>query len=264
MTATMYLLPRPLLLILTCALAVPGPAVAAESLLVPQVWIYLEAGRYQPSDIEQGWTGWIGAGAGLRTVAGLTPYFAADIESILGTERRPFEATQVNYHLEPGVRRPIGSFAASVFFHHVSRHAVDRAKSEAVDWNILGLRFEGPLSRSVSLRLSAGHTTQDSLVGYRWEFVAGAAVDVRSPLYVAADVRWVTVDPTPALRRDDFADLRLEAGARWSRRVLFQAFAAFERRNDAYLLVPAVRDRLILGFRIGDRTAPASDIYTTP
>ena len=41
-------------------------------------------------------------------------------------------------------------------------------------------------------------------------------------------------------------------------------FAAFERRNDVYLLVPPVRDRFLIGFRIGDRTAPVPDIYTTP
>lgn len=258
-------LSRPLLLALSCALAAADPALAAEPTLTPAVWIYLEGGRYQPTEVDQGWTGWIGAGAGLAVVKGVTPYFGADVESILGGGRRPFEATQINYHLEPGIRVPVGSFTAALFFHHVSRHAVDRAKPEAVDWNILGLRVGGALSRSVGMRVSIGHTTQDSLVGYRWELVAGLSVDVRRPFYLAADVRYVTVDPTPNFARDDFADLRLEGGARWSRRrVMLETFAAFERRNDAYLLVPAVRDRLLLGFRIGDQSAPWPDIYAAP
>jgi hypothetical protein len=256
---------RPLPFVLSCALAASAPALAAESTLLPEVWIYLEAGRYQPTEVDQGWAGWIGAGAGLAVVKGITPYFAADVESILGGGRRPFEATQINYHLEPGVRVPVGSFTAALFFHHVSRHAVDRAKPEAVDWNILGVRVGGALSRSVGMRLSIGHTTQDSLVGYRWEFMAGLSVDVRRPFYAAADVRYVTIEPTSGFAREDFADVRLEGGARWSRRrVVLETFAAFERRNDAYLLVPAVRDRLLLGFRIGDRSAPAADVYTAP
>jgi hypothetical protein len=31
---------------------------------------------------------------------------------------------------------------------------------------------------------------------------------------------------------------------------VLETFAAFERRNDVLLLVPAIRDRLLLGFRI--------------
>ena len=51
---------RPLPFVLSCALAASAPALAAESTLLPEVWIYLEAGRYQPTEVDQGWAGWIG------------------------------------------------------------------------------------------------------------------------------------------------------------------------------------------------------------
>jgi hypothetical protein len=220
--------------------------------VLPDVSVHLEAARYQPTEPDLQWLGWIGAGAGLARVGGVTGYFTADAESILGRVRRPFDANQVNYHLELGLRHPLGAFTAGVFFHHVSRHAVDREKDQAVDWNVLGLRLKGPAARSVRLRASVGHTTLASLVGYRWELAAGLDVDLRRPAYAAADVRLVTVERDPLFPRGDFVDVRAEAGARWPRgEALLETFAAFERRNDVLLLVPAVRNRLLLGFRIG-------------
>jgi hypothetical protein len=197
--------------------------------------------------------------------ADTTAYFAADVESILGWERRPFEATQANYHLELGLRRPIGSWTAAVFFHHVSRHAVDRAKPEAVDWNVLGVRAGGPVTPSLRLQASVGHTTQASLVGYRWEAVVALDVDLAAPLYAAGGVRLVTVHPDPLFARGDFADWQAELGARFRREsALLETFAAVERRNDVMLLVPAVRTRLLLGFRIGHGGGPNADIYRRP
>jgi hypothetical protein len=230
--------------------AAPARETSAQTLL-SDVSLHLEAARYQPTERDLHWTGWIGAGAGLVRVAEVTGYFTADVESILGNVRRPFEANQANYHLELGLRRPLGAFMAGVFFHHVSRHAVDRDKEQAVDWNVLGVRASGPVARGVRVRWSAGHATQASFVGYRWELAAGLDVAARARSYVAAEARLVTVDPDPAFLRGNFVDLRAEAGARWPRgEALLETFAAFERRNDVLLLVPATRDRLLLGFRI--------------
>ena len=230
--------------------AAPSREAGAQELL-SDVSVHLEAARYEPTEPDLQWTGWIGAGAGLVRVAEVTGYFTADVESILGNVRRPFEANQANYHLELGLRRPLGVFTAGVFFHHVSRHAVDRDKEQAVDWNVLGVRASGPVARGVHLRVSAGHTTLASLVGYRWELTAGLDAGMRGRSYAAADVRLVTVEPDPAFMRGDFVDIRAEAGARWPRgQAVLETFAAFERRNDVLLLVPAIRDRLLIGFRI--------------
>ena len=75
---------------------------------------------------------------GLVRVRDTTAYFTADVETIIGDTLRTFDANQANYHLEAGLRQRVGRGAATLFFHHVSRHYVDRAKTQAVDWNILG------------------------------------------------------------------------------------------------------------------------------
>lgn len=232
------------------ALAV-APAAAADVELLPDVAIRLEAARYVAARPDIHFTGWIGAGAGLVRAGSWTGTFDADVETILGWQRRPFEANQANYHLELGLRRPFGSLTGGVFFHHVSRHAVDRDKPDAVDWNVLGVRVTGPEAGPVRMRASVGRTTQASLVGYRWELIGGLTADLRPPLYVSGDVRYVTVDEDPAFPRGDFADLRAEVGGRWPRGgSTLVLYAALERRNDVLLLVPAVEDRLLLGFRI--------------
>jgi hypothetical protein len=233
-------------------LALLAPAAAAGDVeLLPDLAMRLEAARYAPTAPDLHFTGWIGAGAGLVRAGTVTGYFDADVETILGWQRRPFEANQANYHLELGLRRPLGAMTAAVVFHHVSRHAIDRDKPEAVDWNVLGLRLSGPENGAVRIRAGVGHTTQASLVGYRWEIAAGVTADLAPPFYVSGDVRYVTIDPDPALPRGDFADLRAEAGGRWQRgQAWFVLYGAFERRNDVLLIARSVRNRALLGFRI--------------
>ena len=235
---------------LALALFAP-PAAVAEVELLPDLSVRLEAARYAPTAPDLHFTGWIGAGAGLVRAGAVTGYFDADVETILGWRRRPFEANQANYHLELGLRRPLGAMTAALVFHHVSRHAVDRDKPDAVDWNVLGVRVTGPENGAVRIRAGVGHTTQASLVGYRWEITGGVTAGLAPPLYVSGDVRYVTVDPDPAFPRGNFADLRAEVGARWQRdQAWFVLFGTFERRNDVLLLVPSARNRVLLGFRI--------------
>jgi hypothetical protein len=236
-----------------CALA--GDA-AAE--ILPEASLRLRAARYLPSDASQRWQGWIGAGAGLARFGGATAYFTADVETVIGDERRGFDANQANYHLEAGLRHRAGPGDATLFFNHVSRHYVDRPKTPAVDWNELGARYAWPLragTRPVRATVSLGRTTLASLVGYRW--IASAEVDAEparagpAALFLRAAVRAVAVDPEPALDRGSFVDASAEAGPRWSRdgRTL-DVFAAVERRNDVFLEVPERRDRAMIGFRI--------------
>jgi hypothetical protein len=238
-------------LALPLALLVPAAAGADDVELLPDLAVRLEAARYAPTEPDLHFTGWIGAGAGLVRAGAVTGYFDADVETILGWQRRPFEANQANYHLELGLRRRIGAMTGAIVFHHVSRHAVDRDKPEAVDWNVLGIRLTSQEDAAVRVRLGLGHTTQASLVGYRWEATAGLTADVSAPFYVSGDVRYVTVRADPAFPRGNFADVRAEAGGRWRRGEAWLAvYGAFERRNDVLLLAPAVRNRALLGFRI--------------
>jgi hypothetical protein len=233
-------------------------ATAAPAEVLPEVSVRLSAARYLPTETDLDWTTWIGAGASLVRALDTTAYFTADVETIIGSERRAFEANQANYHLDAGLRRRIGRATGTVFFNHVSRHEVDRPKVQAVDWNTLGLRAEWPLRegpRPVRVAASLGHTTLASLVGYRW--IATADVDAEparagsAALFVRGGVRVVSVDPDPALDRGSFVDASAEAGARFAKdgRTL-DLFAALERRNDVFLEVPGRRDRGLIGFRI--------------
>jgi hypothetical protein len=238
---------------LLCASA--SPAAGAE--LLPDVSVHLRAARYVPARPEFDWQGWIGAGAGVVRVGGATAYFTADVETIIGDTLRAFDANQANYHLEAGVRGRVGRGTASLFFHHVSRHYVDRPKTQAVDWNLAGARYAWPIlggERPLRAVASVGHTTLASLVGYRWEATAqldGEPLRLGSAaLFGRADVRLVTVRDS-GLPRGGFADYALETGTRFARdgRAL-DLFAAVEHRNDVRLEVAGARNTALLGFRI--------------
>ena len=47
----------------------------------------------------------------------------------------------------------MGGVVVNPFFHHVSRHLVDRPKGPAVDWNMLGVGAEGTLGASRRIRV---------------------------------------------------------------------------------------------------------------
>lgn len=179
------------------------------------------------------------------------------METIIGNERRGFDANQANYHLEVGVSARRGGLEVSPFFHHVSRHAVDRPKPQAVDWNVLGLRLSRRLEGAVPAQLTfgAGHTTLASLVGYGWELSARGEAEWprgrRAGGYAIAAARAVTAERSPEFPRDGFVDLSIEAGARFHREARsLSLFAAFERRHDVFVDRPGERDRALLGFRV--------------
>jgi hypothetical protein len=157
-----------------------------------------------------------------------------------------------------GVSARHGTFELTPFFHHVSRHVVDRPKLQAVDWNVLGVRLERQVEGNVALRLTlgAGHTTLASFVGYGWELTARAEGEWprqrRAAGYAIAAARAVTVTAkrAPELSPDGFVDLLIEAGGRFRRQARsLGLFAAFERRHDVFVDLPGRRDRALIGFR---------------
>lgn len=247
---------------LALGLLLAPPSLQAGQLF-PELSMHLEAARYAPGERDFQWTGWIGAGADVVRAEETSAYFSADAETLLGDERRPFEANQVNYHLEIGVRRPFGSLELAGFYHHVSRHAIDREKPEPVDWNMLGLRAElsfpprSPFPGKVWLAVARGAFV--SRVGYRWEVTAAVEgewlVRAWGRGFLRAGARALSVDTAAELARDGFVDGLVEAGLRFQKAGDLDIFAAFERRNDVFLLVPGGRSRGLFGvrFALGDR-----------
>jgi hypothetical protein len=189
-----------------------------------------------------------------------TLYFTGDVETILGRERRAFDANQANYHLETGVRIRAGRQLLIPFLHHVSRHVVDRPKNQLVDWNLLGVRVVGPLPRRLPFpgryAASVARTVKWRTAGYGWELVGVVDVEpLRRPwgaAYVRADLRFVTVQDSASYPRGDFADFVGEGGVRFGRGERnLDVFVAYEHRNDVLLFEPGARDRALLGLRIG-------------
>jgi hypothetical protein len=246
--------------VLASVLALAGvasPAGAADRFeLLPALSLQLEAARYAPVETDLYWTGTMGGGADVFAVSGVRAYIAGSVETIIGNTRRGFDATQANYDLETGAWWRIRGLTVNPFFHHVSRHLVDREKAPAVDWNILGLGVEGALGQRDRAHVGGrvGHTTLDSIVGYRWEVIGYGDVELyrrgRMAVYGAAGARLVTIDPEPELPRRDFLDFAAEGGLRFLRETrVFEVFASYEHRNDVFLLVPGARDRGLFGIR---------------
>jgi hypothetical protein len=247
-------------------LAATSPAAASEpATFLPEASLRLMGARYLPGERDFLWDTWIGGALGLVRVSSTMLVVDVDVETILGNELRRFDANQANYHLEGALERPFGVLTGSLFFGHVSRHAVDRAKEQTVDWNILGLRLSGPLARTrpfpVRFLVSMGPTVRSSLVEYRFEAVGEVEADVvRRPwggFYLSARLRFMKTEPKPQLPREGFLDASVEGGAQVRRgQRSFRVFAAYEHRNDVTLIVPESRDRALLGLRFGsaDRT----------
>jgi hypothetical protein len=235
-------------------------AAAAEIDWLPEVTARLEGARFTPADDLFAWDTWIGAGAGLLRVDRATAYLTADVETVIGREKSPFDTNQANYYLETGARVGLrGDYALLPFFHHVSRHLVDRPKTSPVAWNILGVRGVGRLPAPLPVRFAAsiGYVVEESLVGYDWELTAFLEADLLGRpwggVFLRARTRLVTVG-TESRRdfpRGSFADFAAQAGLRLVRggRTL-DIFVGYQHRNDALVLTPGARDWATFGLRI--------------
>lgn len=236
-----------------------APPARAETQLLPEVSVHLQAARYAPGDVDLRHEAWIGGGADVVSIDGARAYFAADLETVLGNTRRAFEATQANYHLEIGARRSFGERELGAFFHHVSRHAEDRQKPQAVDWNFLGVRASARLPKDffcpTRVTLSVARATEASLIEYRWEFTGRIDAELltrkRGQLYLIAGARLVTTERTPLFRRNGFLDFQAESGVRFRRESrTLELFLAYDYRNDVLITEPLVKSRALFGFRI--------------
>ncbi len=236
--------------------ALATSAVAQDWELLPDAALHLEGARYVPSETELAWTTWLGAGVGLVRLRDGTAYLGGDVETIFGNARRVFDADQVNYQLEGGVRIGAARWLVVPFFHHVSRHLIDRPKVPNEDWNMLGVRAArtstlGDRTR-VRYELGVGRNVKSHFVDYEWELTARSDAELRrfarGSVFARAAARLVTTGAE--LQRDGFVDVTVEGGLRFSRgERRLDLFAAYEHRNDVLLLTPGARDRALLGLR---------------
>jgi hypothetical protein len=235
-----------------------SPAAASEpASFFPEASLRMMGARYAPADRDFQWDTWVGGDLGLVRWLHMTFVADVEVETILGNELRAFDANQANYHLEGALKRPWGRRTVALIFNHVSRHLEDRPKPQTVDWNVLGLRLSGPLGRTpfpTRFLVSAGPTTRSSLVEYRFEGVVRLEADlVEKPwgaVYLSALCRGMKTESKATLPRRGFVDVNVEGGVRIRRgQRSMHVFAAYERRNDVYPIVPELRSRALLGLR---------------
>ncbi|MCC7417334.1 MAG: hypothetical protein IT176_09340 [Acidobacteria bacterium] len=106
-----------------------------------------------------------------------------DYNAVIGSELRAIDPNQGNYTLEPSLSLRTPAAELALVFHHVSRHLGDRAKTFALDWNVLGARAMRRLAvggATADLAVGAGRFVQHSFVDYTW--TANADLLLRRPI----------------------------------------------------------------------------------
>jgi hypothetical protein len=183
--------------------------------------------------------------------------FLSNYEVILGDERRAFDPVQGNYTLDlsASYRTPHGELFG--VFHHVSRHLSDRAKPDAIDWNMAGVRFMraysgGRLSATGSA--AALWTVNRSTVDYDAEYGldSRAVYDLggRVSAFAGGSLHLFATDESVAGRGRQTGG-RVEGGFRLTGVAATVEFvAAVERRIDYDPLRLAGRSWASVGFRL--------------
>ena len=182
--------------------------------------------------------------------------FVANYQTILGSELRAFDPNQGNYTLESSLSVRAHAVEIAGVFHHVSRHRSDRSKRQPVDWNMIGGRVQGTLTRgNVDFlgRADLRSVVQKSFVDYRWELdtEVGARIHLRPRVAVVAAGASRTVGVDGTRNRGTQHGFRSEGGIQLEgRAATLDLFVAAERRIDPYQLEFSTATWLTTGFRI--------------
>lgn len=185
--------------------------------------------------------------------------FEAEYLTVLGNEFQPFDPNQGNYTLAGFVSARTGPVELGVVYHHVSRHLGDRAKTDPVDWNMLGARLQGAIRRGateLAMRADVRGAVLHTNVDYIWEVDAETraqgALTGRTAVIIVSRVRVVGVDGTRD--RGTQYGMRGEGGVRIDgAAAALELFVAVERRIDPYPLAFGTRSWAIAGFRVVNR-----------
>jgi hypothetical protein len=184
----------------------------------------------------------------------------ADYETVLGNQFQPFDPVQGNYALGGNVGGEVGrGIEVDLVMHHLSRHLGDRAKRDAVAWNMYGGRVRQTRTRG-ALRLDSRallrFTTNKAFVDYDWEAEGGVnaryRLHAKASVLASAELRRIGVDGTR--NRGDQTGFRVEGGTRLDGRAGdLEVFVAYERRIDPYQLEFNTASWLTAGFRVVSR-----------
>lgn len=185
--------------------------------------------------------------------------FEAAYEAVLGSEYQPFDPEQGNYMLAGALSARAKGVEAAVVFHHVSRHLGDRAKTDPIDWNMLGARLRSRVARggtTLEMRADVRGAVLHTFVDYRWEVDADTRARVRlsdrTAFITAGGLRVLGVDGSR--NRGTQYGVRGEGGIRLEgTAAAVELFVGAERRIDPYLLEFGTGTWVIGGFRLVNR-----------
>lgn len=185
--------------------------------------------------------------------------FFGNYQVVLGEELKAFDPNQGNYILEGSLSGRLPWLELAGVFYHQSRHLSDRDKTQAVDWNMVGMRARRAwLAGAMHLdaRADVRGTIQRTLVDYRWEFDGRVRADrVLRPgvgVLLAGTVRHLGVDGSQV--RAGQTGFRVEGGVRFDGGAgAAELFVAGERRIDPYPLEFSTMSWLTAGFRLVSR-----------
>lgn len=182
--------------------------------------------------------------------------FVANYQVIMGEEFKAFDPNQGNYVLDGLASVRIAGFEVAGVFHHESRHLSDRAKRQAVDWNMLGARVQRRVALGV-LHLDAQggwlDTVQRTYVDYDWEAHGRVRGDVivRPGVGVLMDVGVRAFGVDGSRSRGTQTGVRAEGGLRLDGRMgAVELFVAAERRVDPSPLAFGTASWITAGFRL--------------
>jgi hypothetical protein len=185
--------------------------------------------------------------------------FLANYEAGLGERFRSFDPEQGNYILAGAATYRLSSYEAAIVFHHESRHLSDRAKRQAVDWNMLGGRVMKSLDTHgvhVDTRADLRAAVMKSYVDYTWELNGDtkATYPLRDRVAVVAAGGLQFLGVNGDQNRGTQTGVRVEGGVRLTGKgAAVELFVAGERRVDPYPLEFGTASWLTAGFRLLSR-----------
>ena len=184
-----------------------------------------------------------------------------DYQTVMGSERQPFDPTQGNYTLEGFVSGRVNAATeVAGIFHHVSRHRSDRPKDFAIAYNEVGARVTHRRTfgaTTVDVDVEGGRTIQHSYVDYTWlgeaQLLVRHPVNERVGIFAHGSGQAFAVNEALA-KRGAQAGALVEAGVRLTGRAgVLEIFAGYEKRVDADPLDRLSQRWGLVGFRLLSR-----------
>ena len=252
---------RTILALAMLASASPAAAQAAATSVVflPRTVFYMGAERLSGDDARFVWDANLGGELDFVDFGRGRVTFFGNYEVVLGEELKAFDPNQGNYVLEGSASGRLPQIELAAVFYHQSRHLSDREKTQAIDWNMVGVRASRGWivgAMHVHARADVRGTVQRTFVDYRWEFDGRLRADrvVRpgAGVLVAGSLRHLGVDGSQA--RGGQTGFRVEGGVRFDGGAgAVELFVAGERRIDPYPPEFSTMSWVTAGFRLLSR-----------